>query len=77
MVTVACALPAATVGVPGVPGAATVTLVEAGDAGDVPPTLVAVELNVYAVPVVKPVTVQEVAGEVTVQVAPPGLAVTR
>ena len=49
---------------------------EAALADEVPFTLVAVDLNVYAVALVNPVTVHEVAGEVTVQVAPPGDAVT-
>ncbi len=42
----------------------------------VPEALVAVEENVYAVPLVSPVMVQLVAGAVMVHVAPPGLAVT-
>jgi hypothetical protein len=42
----------------------------------VPEALVAVELKVYAVPLVSPVMVHVVAGTVTVHVAPPGVAVT-
>ena len=50
---------------------------DAGDALDVPPTLVAVEVKVYDVPDVSPVTTQEVAGAVTVHVRLPGVEVTR
>lgn len=42
-----------------------------------PPGPVAVAVKVYAVPFVNPVTTHELAGEVTVHVAPPGAAVTR
>jgi hypothetical protein len=38
--------------------------------------LAATTENVYVVPLVRPLTVQLVAGALTVQVAPPGLAVT-
>jgi len=44
------------------------------EAGPVPIALVAVTLNEYVVPLVRPVTVQVVAPDV-VHVAPPGLAV--
>jgi hypothetical protein len=44
------------------------------EAGPVPATLSAVTVNVYDVPVVRPVTVHDVA--VVVQVFPPGVAVT-
>jgi hypothetical protein len=57
-------------------GAAGVTLKEDVDALDVPVPLDAVEENVYAVPFVNPFTVQEPLAPVTVQVAPPGDAVT-
>jgi hypothetical protein len=57
-------------------GADGVTEFELADAADVPPALVAVVEKVYAVPLVKPVTVQEVAGAVMEHVAPPGAAVT-
>jgi len=50
---------------------------DAADEPEVPPALVAVAANVYAVPLVRPVTVQEVAGLVTVQVRPSGVEVTR
>jgi len=53
-----------------------VTELELADAAEVPTELVAVEANVYEVPLVKPVTVQEVAGAVIEHVAPPGVAVT-
>ena len=45
-----------------------VTAKEAADCDEVPAELLAVLLNVYAVPLVKPDTVHEVAGTVTVQV---------
>ena len=44
-----------------------VTEVDATDKPDVPTEFVAVVLNVYAVPFVKPVTIHELAGTVTVQ----------
>ena len=81
MVTVACPSPATALGVPGVPGAAKeltgVTCVESGLEAEVPPVFVAVAEKRYAVPLVNGLTTQEVAGTVTVQVAPPGVAVTR
>jgi hypothetical protein len=43
---------------------------------EVPALLVAVVVNVYAVPLVNGAIVQLVPGETTVQVAPPGDAVT-
>jgi hypothetical protein len=50
-----------------------VTLIDCADGAPVPAELVAVTVNVYAVPFVKPVTTQ---GELAqVPVAPPGLAV--
>ena len=52
-----------------------VTEAEAADAGPVPTLLVAVTLNVYAVPFVNPDTTAEVAPDVDA-VAPPGVAVT-
>ncbi len=64
------------VGAPGIPGMPGTISFDAADKEDVPPTLVAVEVNVYAVPLVSPVTTHEVAGDVTVHVAPPGYAVT-
>jgi hypothetical protein len=76
IVTVALPSPVTAVGAPGVPGLPGVTELEAGDAADVPPSFVAVAVNVYSVLFVKPVTTQEVSGDVTVQVAPPGEAVT-
>ena len=48
---------------------------DAGEAALVPTTLVAVTVNVYDVPVVRPVTVQ-VIEPVVVHVSPPGLDVT-
>lgn len=79
-VTVACPSPATAVGAFGTGGAEVaavgLTELEAADAEDVPALLVAVDVKVYAAPFVSPVTVQEVAGTVTVQVAPPGEAVT-
>ena len=43
---------------------------------EAPAVFVAVDVNVYAVPFVKGAIVQLVPGAVTVQVAPPGDAVT-
>jgi hypothetical protein len=51
-----------------------VTALEAADGALVPALLVAVTVKVYAVPLVKPVTV--IGLEAPVAVAPPGLAVT-
>jgi hypothetical protein len=74
--TTACALPAVAVTPVGVPGSVLrVTAAEAADAADVPTALVAVTVNVYAVPLVRPVTVADVA-PVVVIVRPPGAAVT-
>ena len=59
--TLACALPPVAVPIVGAPGAVAgavgVTLFDAADAGLVPTAFVAVTLNVYAVPLVNPVTV--------------------
>ena len=72
--------PATAVGAGGVPGAAVagagLTEPEAVEPPDVPPALVAVAENVYAVPLVRPVTVHEPDAPVTVHVRPPGDAVT-
>jgi hypothetical protein len=62
------------VGTPGFPAGLT-------DADDAEPELLPVALfatveNEYEVPFVRPVIVQEVAGDITVHVAPPGAAVT-
>jgi hypothetical protein len=66
----ACAAPAVAVPMVGAPGTvAGVTLFDAADAGPVPTPLVAVTVNVYAVPLARPATVQ---GEVAhVPVCPP------
>ena len=59
-VTWAAPLPAVAdtaLGEPGAVGAAGVTLLDAAEAGLVPTLLVAVTVNVYAVPLVRPVTV--------------------
>jgi hypothetical protein len=70
-VTDACALPAVAVPIVGAPGTvAGVTLLEDADAGPVPTELVAVTVNVYAVPLVKPATV--IGLTVPVWVFPPG-----
>jgi hypothetical protein len=61
------------------PGGAGVTEFETGDAALVPTTLVAVTVNVYAVPFVSPVTSHVVGNgltDVTAHVKPPGLDVT-
>ena len=67
------------VGAGGVPGTAGcgVTGSDAEEAADVPPPFVAVALNVYDVPLVKPVTVQLPEAPVTVHVKDPGVEVTR
>lgn len=57
--------------------AAGVTEPDASDAALVPLALVAVTVKVYAVPLVKPLTVQDVAGAVATHTAPPGAATTR
>ena len=74
--TDAWALPAVAVLTLGAPGtvAAGVTLFEAAEAGPVPTELVAVTLKVYAVPLVRPVTVIGLA--VPVLVMAPGEEVT-
>ena len=69
-------MPATAVGVLGTAGAPGLTDADAADTPEVPSLLVAVEVNVYEVPLVRPVTVHEVAGTVTVHVPPPGDAVT-
>ena len=66
--TVAWALPTATVGVPGTPGGPGVTADDAAETLEVPITFVAVDVKVYEVPFVSPLTVHEVAGAVTVHV---------
>ena len=74
--TLACPLPAVASTAVGAPGIALgVTAVLGGDAAEVPRALVAVTVNVYAVPSVSPATVVLVAPEVAA-VAPPGDAVT-
>jgi hypothetical protein len=75
--TVTCALPATPdtpVGTPGAVSAAGVTAEDAALAALVPALLVAVTVNVYAVPLVSPVTTNGL--DVPVAVAPPGDAVT-
>ena len=80
-VIVADPSPATAVGAGGVPGAvpeaAGLTEPDAGEALEVPVALVAVAEKVYAVPLLRPVTVHEPDAPVTVQVFPPGEAVTR
>ena len=49
---------------------------DAAEPLDVPPALAAVAEKVYAVPLLRPVIVHEPAAPVTVQVFPPGDAVT-
>ncbi len=53
-----------------------VTVLVAGDELEVPTVLVAVTVNVYAVPLVRPLIVQESAPDDNPQVRPPGLVVT-
>ena len=57
-------------------GATGVTLLEASEAGLLPIALVATTVNVYAVPLVRPVTVALVAGAVTMAEPPAGEDVT-
>ena len=74
-VTVACALPAVAVPIVGAPGTpAGVTLLEDAEGALAPTALVAVTAKVYAVPLVRPLTV---SGETApLVVIPPGVAVT-
>ena len=78
-VTTADAAPATAVGAGGVPGTAGcgVTAFEAADAAEVPPPFVAVVVNVYDVPFVKPDTVQLPDAPVTVHVKESGSDVTK
>jgi len=78
-VTTADASLISAVGAGGVPGTAGcgVTGSEAEEAADVPPPFVAVALNVYDVPLVKPDTVQLPEAPVTVHENDPGVEVTR
>jgi hypothetical protein len=62
------------VGAPGTLGV--VKLALADEAGELPTELVAITLKVYDVPAVSPVTLQEFAEPLALQVAPPGLAIT-
>ncbi|GAA0937135.1 hypothetical protein GCM10009557_95810 [Virgisporangium ochraceum] len=64
-------VPVTPVGAPGT--AAGVTLVLAADAAEVPVALVAVTVNVYGVPFVRPVTTHGLAEQDAV--SPPGLEV--
>ena len=76
--TVADALPAVAetpVGADGTVGGAGVTGADGVEGGPVPTALVAVTVNVYAVPLVNPPTTTDVA-PVVVATAPPGDAVT-
>ena len=57
-------------GFEGTVGARGETAALATEDAEVPPATVAVEVNVYERPLVKPVTSQEVLGRVTVQVCP-------
>ena len=78
--TVACALPGTAVTPVGAPGAVPdptgVTGDEGADAGPVPMPLVAVTVNVYAVPSLSPETTAEVAAPALFPVNPPGVDVT-
>jgi len=72
---VVCALPAVAVPIVGAPGVvAGITLLDAAEAVPVPVALVAVTENVYAVPLVRPVTV--IGLTVPVAVTLPGEEVT-
>ena len=78
-VTLACALPGVAVPIVGAPAATTgavgVTLFDGAEGAPVPALLVAVTVNVYAVPLVSPVTT--IGDPAPVLNTPPGLAVTR
>ena len=75
-VTVAWALPPVAVPIVGAPGTvAGVTELDAAEAALLPMALVAKTVNVYAVPLVRPVTVAVKVEPPTVVVAPPGDAV--
>ncbi len=58
------------------PEAAGVTAEDDAEAAEVPAALVAVALKVYEVPLVRPATAHDPDAPVTVQVPPPGEAVT-
>lgn len=74
-VTLAEALPLVAVPIVGAPGGPVgVALAEALEEGLVPALFVAVTVNVYAVPLVKPLTPMGLA--LPVPTLPPGLAVT-
>jgi hypothetical protein len=75
--TDAWVLPGVATGEVGAPGTvAGVTAEDAAEADPVPALLVAVTVKVYAVPLVRPLTMQfVVAPSGVVQVAPPGAAV--
>ena len=78
-VIVALSSPATTVGTPGVFGAVFASTVVAADAALVlesPVLTLAMVVNVYAVPAVRPVIVHDPDPPVTVHFAPPGVAVT-
>ena len=71
------ASPMTTPGAPGTFGLAVgVTAADGADAADVPPALLAVAVNVYAVPLLRPATRHEPDAPTIVQLAPPGDAVT-
>jgi hypothetical protein len=73
---VACPLAAVADTLVGAPGTVNgVTALEAAEVGPLPAALVAVTVNVYDVPAVRPVTVAVVAGAATVTLAPAGLEV--
>ena len=75
--TTACAFPATAETPVGAPGTVLgVTAALAPDDAEIPAELAAVTVNVYAVPLLKPVTVAEVATPDTPADAPPGDAVT-
>jgi hypothetical protein len=78
--TVAWPSPAAAttlLGAPGAVGALGVTAFEGLEAGPLPTEFVAVTVNVYAVPFVRPGTTADVASPLTRTTAPPGDAVTQ
>jgi hypothetical protein len=69
-------LPRVAVTAVGAPGTvAGVTAADAADAGPLPTALVAVTVNVYAVPLARPITVIDAHGAVQLPVKLPGLDV--
>jgi hypothetical protein len=74
---VACSSPATAVTLVGAPGSvAGVTGLVASEAGPAPRALIATTVNVYATPLLRPLTVVVVVSALTGTLCPPGEAVT-